>query len=119
MTVTLPDVCADAHGPKSKNAHKTTTRFVDNLIAAIQTVRPRNINLGVEATYRPMLAPQRQHTLEVAGLGEEVEGLGGGELVAVGEEALEVAHLGRGVAAAVKDSAVASVKLKTMASGVR
>ena len=38
-------------------------------------------------------------------MGEEVEGLGGGERVAGGEEGFEVAHLGRGVAADVDHGA--------------
>jgi len=48
---------------------------------------------------------QRNDALEVAGLGEEVERLDVGKRVAGGEEAFEVAHLGRGVAAHVDHGA--------------
>ena len=48
---------------------------------------------------------QSQHALEVAGLREEIEGLGGGQRVAGGEERFQVAHLRRGIAADVDDGA--------------
>ena len=48
---------------------------------------------------------QGQYAFEVAGLREEVEGLGGGQRVAGGEERFQVAHLCRGVAADVDDGA--------------
>ena len=49
--------------------------------------------------------PQDDDALEVAGLGEEVEGLHGGEFVSGGGEGAEVAHLGSGVARNVNHGA--------------
>src|SRR6478609_11940561 len=48
---------------------------------------------------------QRDHALEVAGLGEEIEGLHGGEFVTGGEETLQVTHLRGRIARYVNDGA--------------
>lgn len=56
--------------------------------------------------WRSICGPaQGDDALQMAGLGEKIERLDGGELVAGGDKGAQVAHLGGGVAGHIDDGA--------------
>jgi len=65
----------------------------------------RNLGLTVEERLAFSGSPERRHALEVAGLGEHVEGLHAGDAVAGDAQREEVADLRLGVARHVDDRA--------------